>query len=544
MNHNEAQIQVTSITKESIVIKVNVAEAAIRKKRYYIHLYGKEEYDDLGIIDVKKNKNSGTAIIDLEEIEEKIFEIALYKNEHDKNKISNKLAFKVNNNDEIVLLTEPPLFAKKNKSKVQPETNLNQMNTLYNVVSSSSDDDEYGDNMYTNNAFENVSTEVTEEKKEETKEEKKENEETLALEIYYVQCEEKSCERRFDPADVFFCKHDECKDDIRIYCGDSCMPFKHTHKNHKFDPNEKYMFSVRDLLMPNGTAFHDEKAKAGILVKISDVKDFLFHHRWTMNTASKLLILIGHAARLPAAISGKTAVAGSIAGSLNLATSPLMHGLIAGTLGGAAGGLIGFAMETGLIFWKCGQKQISQKEAFKLTAISAASNTVAGLGFVGVMAIGGAFGSPGGPIGWVIGATIAALLFGFATRYGLNKWFENKFKKKNDPENDLELQKRALHYFFDDENYDIKNEKIFNDTILKKTYHIKALKVHPNRNGGGNQHVQEWLKLSGYYGMLIGIWETKHKKQVEISTENDLDDDQHSSLVNSHIKSIICNMSS
>eukprot|EP01084_Bolivina_argentea_P218590 370898_1 len=114
-----------------------------------------------------------------------------------------------------------------------------------------------------------------------------------------------------------------------------------------------------------------------------------------MGTVSKLLILIGHAARMPAAISGKTVIAGSIAGSLNLANSPLMHGLIAGILGGAAGGLVGFAMETVVIFWKCGQKQISQKEAFTLTAISAASNTVAGLGFFGVMAIGGAFGSPG-----------------------------------------------------------------------------------------------------------------------------------------------------
>eukprot|EP01084_Bolivina_argentea_P218591 370899_1 len=126
-----------------------------------------------------------------------------------------------------------------------------------------------------------------------------------------------------------------------------------------------------------------------------------------MGTVSKLLIFIGPCA---AAISGKTVIAGSIAGSLTLAT-------IAGILGGAAGGLVGFAMETVVIFWKCGQKQISQKEAFTLTAISAASNTVAGLGFVGVMAIGAALSSPGGPIGWIIGATIAALLFGLITRY-------------------------------------------------------------------------------------------------------------------------------
>ena len=78
---------------------------------------------------------------------------------------------------------------------------------------------------------------------------------TLELEVYGIKCDEISCNKTFDPKDVFICKHNECANDGRIYCY-KCTLFKHRNKGHKFDPSERYIKSVRDLYEFDQTTFH------------------------------------------------------------------------------------------------------------------------------------------------------------------------------------------------------------------------------------------------------------------------------------------------
>eukprot|EP01083_Nonionella_stella_P250220 864421_1 len=71
-------IELVSITKETIEIEANLSKTTPRKIRYYIYQCDKTDEDDLGTIQVKKNKKSGQATIDLEDIDDMSFEIALY----------------------------------------------------------------------------------------------------------------------------------------------------------------------------------------------------------------------------------------------------------------------------------------------------------------------------------------------------------------------------------------------------------------------------------------------------------------------------------
>ena len=92
--------------------------------------------------------------------------------------------------------------------------------------------------------------------------------------------------------------------------------------------------------------------------------------------------------------------------------SVVAHGLIAGALGGGGGILLAIGIESAFIWYQCYKKRISWQEAAALTGISLASSAAAGIGFFGVMAIGAAVGTPGGPIGFVVGASIAAVIAG------------------------------------------------------------------------------------------------------------------------------------
>eukprot|EP01083_Nonionella_stella_P237460 833012_1 len=93
INKSHYYIKVKSIGRDGIVITLDLAEATTSKIRYYLHQCGKEDHDDLGAIAIKSKRKSGIATIDLEDIDDKRFNIALYANQHDTNPISNILSF-------------------------------------------------------------------------------------------------------------------------------------------------------------------------------------------------------------------------------------------------------------------------------------------------------------------------------------------------------------------------------------------------------------------------------------------------------------------
>eukprot|EP01084_Bolivina_argentea_P085191 153968_1 len=397
-----ACLTTTTISKDSITIKVSLSEATSRKVRFYIYQCGKEDEEDLGLIEVKKQMKLGVATIDLEEIQNKSFEIALYVKEHDQNPVSNKLSFD---------------FTVPNTDDIDEYVTVGNHNDGYN-------ESEYTA-TYAESKYFDENDDV---------EEKKLDGESLEIEVYGIKCEG-LCGRTRDFADVFICTHFDCEKDTNIYCSE-CMRYKHKHKIHKFDPTQKYMKCIEDHLQPNQPEFDKQKAKAAIIVKIGDVERFLWHHRWSMGVVSKCLG-IGSIVGVSHAVNGVSTITAAVAA----------QGLVAGAVGGAGGAALALAIESIFIWRKKWKGKISTKEAVALTGISLASNTVAGLSFLGIIAIGAVCGVPGGPVGLGAGVTIAAIvaaiLFGFGTRYGLNKWFENKFKSENEDEINKELKKRA-----------------------------------------------------------------------------------------------------
>ena len=82
----------------------------------------------------------------------------------------------------------------------------------------------------------------------------------------------------------------------------------------------------------------------------------------------------------------------------------------------------------------------------------------------------------------------------------------------------MKLREEALKFFFDDKKFDITNEEKFNDKVIRKTYHRLAVIYHPDRNDGKQE---EWLKLSSYYGILIGVWEKQQQTEKDVIKNSD-----------------------
>eukprot|EP01084_Bolivina_argentea_P128277 226769_1 len=363
------------------------------------------------------------------------------------------------------------------------------------------------------------------------KKQKEEKQEMLALEVYGITCDESSCGKRFDPEDIFICTNVNCiKDDCNVYCRE-CGAWKHRRKQHSFDPKEKWIKCMTDFLAPNENEYSKARAKAQILVEVHAVEKFLWHHRWTLGVASKI-ISSGSVTIGSMAVNGHM----TIAAACGLGHSVISGGLVAGAVGGGLGAVVSTVIESGFIWYKYGKGQLSLREAMELTTVSLVSNGVSAAAFFGVMAIGAAFGAPGGPIGVAVGVTagaiIAAILFGFGTRYFLNKKLKKKYQHKHEAE--IKLQKEALKYFFGKEKYPIDDETKFNEKILRKKYHRLCLAVHPDKNDGKQN--QEWLKLCAYYGILIGIWEKKHNKENKITKVEDMSEEQRALILKNTLK--------
>ena len=130
-----------------------------------------------------------------------------------------------------------------------------------------------------------------------------------------------------------------------------------------------------------------------------------------------------------------------------------------------------------------------------------------------------------GPAGVAIGiagGALIGLLCGFLTRYCLNKAYE-KYYFEDKAKLEKKMVEEALKLFFDDKDYDIDDEKKFNGKILRRTYRRLALIYHPQRPDGD---LEEWYKLSSYYGILSGIWEEKTGDSIKINSCNDLNEEQ------------------
>eukprot|EP01084_Bolivina_argentea_P128280 226777_1 len=252
-------IHVQTINKDSIVIKLTITVTKSHKVRYYIYQCGREDDDDLGTIEVKKNRISGTATIDLEDINDKSFQIALYENQNHKTQISNRLSFCSDSRGNVLQLNDR--FSKEHtvSSMVMPQNDY-------------SDSDEYT-GMYSQDNY----TQQQDEKSE-----------MLALEVYGIKCDEISCSKTFNPREVFICTHPDCAGDINIYCYD-CGTYKHRNKKHDFNPYNRYIKCMKDFCEPNRKEFSNAKEMAKILVNVSAVEKFLWHHRWSLGVVGKTL---------------------------------------------------------------------------------------------------------------------------------------------------------------------------------------------------------------------------------------------------------------
>eukprot|EP01084_Bolivina_argentea_P283792 486140_1 len=84
-------IQPVLLTDEEMIIKLSLHESVKKTTRYYIYECGNEEGYCLGKLTVKKNKKHTDNDIDIDEIENESFKVALYQQQHDTKPISNVL---------------------------------------------------------------------------------------------------------------------------------------------------------------------------------------------------------------------------------------------------------------------------------------------------------------------------------------------------------------------------------------------------------------------------------------------------------------------
>eukprot|EP01084_Bolivina_argentea_P289887 497858_1 len=378
-------IDVESITKERITIRSNLPTTASHTIRYYIHQCGKQDKDDLGRIEVRKHQKTGVATIHLEDIEDKSFDIALYGKQKN-TAISNKLSFTVTTNGDVLLLYS-----------------TDTANAIDEGSSSGYTD------MYT--------------QLKNTEENKDEKTDMITLEVYGIECDETSCGKRYHPENIFICTHIDCKDDRNIYCV-RCGSFKHTNKSHQFTPNKRYIKCVKDFCEPDQKEYSSAKETAKVLVQVSAVEKFLWHHRWSLGVISKTLASSAVSAT-SIAVNGHMMITEATKASHYVTSAALS----AGGMGVAIGPAIGTIIETVFIMYQWKLDRISTTEAFELIGISMVSNIAAGVGYFSVMVTCTAFGSAGGPIGMAVGVTagaIAAILLGFGSRWFLNKRLKKK----------------------------------------------------------------------------------------------------------------------
>eukprot|EP01084_Bolivina_argentea_P091682 165007_1 len=77
-------IQTISISNDNkLKVQVDLTEAPKKKIFFYIYQYGKEQEDDLAVICITKKKTTNTIELDLKDVADTSFKIALYENEND-----------------------------------------------------------------------------------------------------------------------------------------------------------------------------------------------------------------------------------------------------------------------------------------------------------------------------------------------------------------------------------------------------------------------------------------------------------------------------
>eukprot|EP01084_Bolivina_argentea_P259078 437027_1 len=84
-------IQATFIDHEIVTIQLSLDEPATTKTTFYIYECGAEDGDKLARIQIKKKQTKTVKDIDLEEIDNISFKIAIYQKQHDTKPISNVL---------------------------------------------------------------------------------------------------------------------------------------------------------------------------------------------------------------------------------------------------------------------------------------------------------------------------------------------------------------------------------------------------------------------------------------------------------------------
>eukprot|EP01084_Bolivina_argentea_P128278 226771_1 len=346
--------------------------------------------------------------------------------------------------------------------------------------------------------------------------------ETLTVEQYALGCEG-LCNMKYNPSQLFFCHHKDCDNENKKMLCAECGHLSHRNGKHSFTTNSK---SVQQLLVPDQKEYKFGKQTAAALKKHSEkMQHLIWNQRWhAVESSATLLTSLG-------VCVGKSMVEFARYSSYCVGKECLKSI----SSNSPWGNVIGIGLEWGYIWYRYQGKQISKKEAIALTSASVAStlaSTAAAFklsGFTDELIKTGSL-HPYAAVGVTI---IGAIIVGICVRYGMDHLWQKWFV---DEEQDARtaLQKEALKYFFGTENYDIDDEKKFNEKLLKRTYRRMALICHPDTKDGNDE---EWLKLCSYYGILTRICEykieakNKNKDDVHVqTTQNSSDDEKAASL--------------
>eukprot|EP01083_Nonionella_stella_P005896 17019_1 len=322
------------------------------------------------------------------------------------------------------------------------------------------------------------------------------------------------CQRKYAPRALFFCHHNDCKHVPKLLCAE-CGVFGHkiSKKSHTFDTNKDHIICVADLLEPNTDEFQDGVDTATKLKRFDSIQKVLFRQKWFVDTAAFALQSLS-------CVATNTIVNG--APILTACADGLGHvvpsALAVSVIGAGVGVVVASTVELAYIGYQLFQQRITKQEALLMGFAAVTANVASAGTFYGTMVlgakIGGAVGTSGGLIGCIVGAIIGAIVTGIGVRYFINnkcgKWIENTYSSQ------LKLQQDALECFFGDENYDINDENKFNEKVVRRTYHKMAVHCHPDMKDGDHE---EWLKLSSFYGVLIGIIEQQEEAKADKHSE-------------------------
>eukprot|EP01084_Bolivina_argentea_P032278 59697_1 len=117
-------IQIINISNDNeIEVKLDLIKPSPKKCNFYIYECGKENKDELCLFTMRKKKVTKTEELDIDEIKDKQFKIALYENECDKYPISNIL--KITKPNKLTLLKPRPISLSTVKAIEMDEKNDN-----------------------------------------------------------------------------------------------------------------------------------------------------------------------------------------------------------------------------------------------------------------------------------------------------------------------------------------------------------------------------------------------------------------------------------